>query len=102
MMLSQTHLCFSILVNMLSTIRILVTNTAFRWQNYKNIAQAINIYIHAKHYTYYMKHISACKLRSAIDTMRYFSFCHRKVGNERKWKDAEALGVVSFHGNGGV
>lgn len=34
--------------------------------------------------------------------MRYFSFCHRKVGNERKWKDAEALGVVSFHGNGGV
>lgn len=62
----------------------------------------INIYIHAKHYTYYMKHISARKLRSAIDTMRYFSFCHRKVGNERKWKDAEALGVVSFHGNGGV
>lgn len=32
----------------------------------------------------------------------FFSFCHWEVKSERKWKDAEALGVVSFHGNGGV
>lgn len=32
----------------------------------------------------------------------YLSFCRWKVKNEGNWKDAEALSVVSFHGNSGV